>query len=1195
MFKLQMSHTQDIKVYEVVRRDLPSTVALIICVDTPPLFFCKRPEGQSHVSGATRWSTREAWWRQTEISSDPTKNRGLPTSLKNETSQINIGRWTTYRVLFDLEKCGNEYRRLCNALHEFNIQVQLCPHFIMTDKDIRPVWHYIDRVQSSSTQKSQSSLAQLLGDGVISLPFEVRYQLEVCISEGWLSEYSMSRTFVGELQKLDTRTAVDLLEHVASQKKRHFDPMEIFQLSATWQPRRKIPSYCIFLRTAVITPATIYFSSPTLETSNRVLRRFREDADRFLRVRFQEEKPHGKIYGSQEEQKNEIFSRVKQTLANGINVGDRHYEFLAFGNSQFRENGAFFFASDNHLSATKIRRWMGDFDDDVIARYAARLGQCFSTTRAIHGVKASIVEIVDITTPNDAYMFTDGVGMISPTLAVMAANETGSLLPNGEAPSVMQFRLGGAKGVLARWPQAKMWEIHIRKSQSKFAAKYEGLEVIRWSAFASAHLNRQLIAVLTARDVPDDIFIKKLDNQIESLSRAMTDEHIALNMLQKEVDANQMTLTIARMILDGFQASREPFLTSLLHLWRAYSIKYLKEKAKIAIHQGAILLGCVDEIGELKHGYFRDQQPRKGEPNNPEALPEIFVQPYNAKEGRFEVKTGLMCVARNPSLYAGDVQVVRGVDRRALHHLKDVVVFPRVGDRDLPSMLSGGDLDGDDFVVIWDQDIIPRNWHEEASNFPAATAQKVDHEPTVDEITSFFVQFMQNDSLGRIAIAHLATADRYRDGVRDPRCTALAELHSRAVDYNKSGQPAVMPPNLRPRERPHFLGSKTGKTYKSITVLGKLYDRVELVDFTPDYESSFSEKILAAYTLDEDLLHAAKDIKARYDEAIRRIMSQHDIETDCEVWSTFVMKHASTSGDFKFHETIGNAAGALKETFREECYAQAGGRDYDEIAPFAAAMYKVTQMEVAKALEETKQMVFMDGSERPVRIKSKQTMPLMSFPWLFPTVLGRIASGALGGTAISSLPAIVPSELQAKAPKRMVSPTNPTKSPSEDLLTTEHGETHFGDILKLFKQVDQCESEQSSDLSLAKSNLQAGQATDSNGAASPSSRPEPSPSGKLCRSPAGSATPLDSEDSSPSNSQPVHVSQTMSKDVATDGPLRPGTETPNGNVKAEGDDEWSNEDSDDEGEEIILPPTTPKLNPFEQLARLIQKESSDGE
>lgn len=467
---------------------------------------------------------------------------------------------------------------------------------------------------------------------------------------------------------------------------------------------------------------------------------------------------------------NEIFTRIKRIMINGIVIGDRHYEFLAFGNSQFREHGAYFFAPLPYLTASRIRQWMGDFSEiQTVAKHAARLGQCFSTTRAINCTKAIVKPIEDI--KRNGYKFSDGVGKISPFLAQLAAGELGLATP--EPPSIFQFRLGGCKGVLAVWPDVPSREIHVRRTQEKFPAIHHGLEIIRWSQMASASLNRQLILVLSSLGVADDVFLTKLKVQLASLERAMTEGTPALALLQKDIDRNQVTLALAGMILDGFQKTKEPFLVSLLHLWRAWSIKYLKEKARIAIKDGALLFGCVDETGILKGHYNGMVIDNTKTLQDKEAmLPEVFVQLSKGPDDKPYVVKGPMLLARNPSLHPGDIRVVRGVDVPALRHLKDAVVLPRTGDRDISSMCAGGDLDGDDYVVMWDKDLLPPEWNHEPMDYTAPNALELDRDVTIDDITSFFVKYIKNDTLGTIAHAHIAQADYSDYGIKDERCTS---------------------------------------------------------------------------------------------------------------------------------------------------------------------------------------------------------------------------------------------------------------------------------------------------------------------------------------------------------------------------------------------------------------------------------------
>ena len=453
---------------------------------------------------------------------------------------------------------------------------------------------------------------------------------------------------------------------------------------------------------------------------------------------------------------------------NGITLGDRHYRFLASGNSQFREHGAYFFAPLPELTIKQIRLWMGSFKDiHGVALFNSRLGQCFSTTRAI-ATQPEVVEIDDI--ERNGFKFSDGVGKMSLELAHVTARGVG--LVYQEPPSVFQFRLGGCKGVLAVWPELPGRQLHIRLTQYKFPASHEGLEIIRWSQFACSNLNRQLILVLSALGVPDSVFVRKLQEQLSDIEETIVNPEKALEILQRDIDHNQMTLALAGMIVDGFQTRREPFITSLLRLWRAWAIKYLKEKARITISGGALLLGCLDETATLKGHYnyapkLADNAPASEKMKH---VPQIFVQLSKGPDGNPKVMLGPMIIARNPSLHPGDIRVVCGVDVPQLRHLKDCVVLPQTGVRDVASMCSGGDLDGDDFNVMWDPDILPKEWNHEPMDYSAPPKLIHKGDITDHDLSTFFVTYMKNDTLPRIAHAHIAHADSSKDGVKNEKC-----------------------------------------------------------------------------------------------------------------------------------------------------------------------------------------------------------------------------------------------------------------------------------------------------------------------------------------------------------------------------------------------------------------------------------------
>lgn len=632
------------------------------------------------------------------------------------------------------------------------------------------IWNLFED-QPDSDNSASSALA-----GFGHLNFEVRYQLEVCLSHGYLNEHNLSREFIYRLAGLGPSVAQDTLEKVADLKHRFYDPMDVFKIHVSGgSSRKKIPPYCCYTRAATVTPTMIYYASPTVETSNRVIRDYSNMEDRFLRVKFTDEKDEGRLNGRSDHEHDEILRRVKRTMKEGIIIGKRRYEFLAFGNSQFREHSAYFFAPKPEWDADNIRINMGTFRHiQEVAKNAARVGQCFSTTRAVRGMKVMIKKVEDVSVQYNGkpLIFTDGVGKISLFLAQMISSEFGYPNAFDDPPSVFQFRLGGCKGILAVAPGAVATEVYIRESQYKFPAMHEGLEVIRASFFATATLNRQIILVLTALGVPDRVFLKMQQNILADFEVAMRDNMVALRLLQKNIDANQMTLVIASMVLDGFMSSTEPFMMSVLQLWRAWTIKFLKEKARIFVENGAFLFGCIDETLTLKgHVELKDPDEVLSRAQRLAALPEIFLRISDpSNKGVYRVVEGVCILARNPSLHPGDVRIVRAVDVPGLYHLKNVVVLPCTGDRPLSNMCSGGDLDGDDYLVMWDPELIPEEINHPAMDFTGADPIREDREVTVDDRIEFFLTYIKNDNLGRIAHGHLAQADFCEAGVKDPIC-----------------------------------------------------------------------------------------------------------------------------------------------------------------------------------------------------------------------------------------------------------------------------------------------------------------------------------------------------------------------------------------------------------------------------------------
>ena len=267
----------------------------------------------------------------------------------------------------------------------------------------------------------------------------------------------------------------------------------------------------------------------------------------------------------------------------------------------------------------------------------------------------------------------------------------------------------------------------------------------------------------------------------------------------------------------------------------------------------------------------------------------------------------------------------------------------------------------------------------------------------------------------------------------------------------KSGIPAEMPKYLRPRKWPHFMEKKhkpKEQIYVSEKILGQLYDKVESVEFIPHYESPFDKRILRAYPEDRATLKTARQIKSQYDTAMRRIMAQHDIETEFEIWTSFVLSKPRVGSDYKVQEEMGIISSTLKVRFKGICIEAAGGDDFKSLGPFAAAMYQVTCEELAIALHECRTMKTIGGRDVPKRKMEPKSMPLMSFPWIFQSVLGRIATGSEPTTLEDvGLSFVTRNEARAKKPRLTMS----DEDDLEDYIETADGVTHRGELLDLFR------------------------------------------------------------------------------------------------------------------------------------------------
>lgn len=293
-------------------------------------------------------------------------------------------------------------------------------------------------------------------------------------------------------------------------------------------------------------------------------------------------------------------------------------------------------------------------------------------------------------------------------------------------------------------------------------------------------LNRQLIKILEDLEVSPKYLLEMQKEEVDSLRAVSRSPVLAANFLER-ANLSQSTRTpflIRTLVRLGIPFLNDEFLRRMIELAVLVKLRELKYKARIRVDKGVTLYGIMDETGTLNEG-------------------EIYC-PYISPSGqRVVLLHKNVIVTRSPALHPGDIQLVNAVDvpeSSPLCELHNCIVFSKRGERDLPSKLSGGDLDGDLYNIIWDQRLTLNKYRGPLqtalpADYPRVAEVQLDRPVGREDIINHFLTFMQQDQLGYIATIHQIVADQQPSGTFDRGCLTLAQLHSTAVDFSKTGIP----------------------------------------------------------------------------------------------------------------------------------------------------------------------------------------------------------------------------------------------------------------------------------------------------------------------------------------------------------------------------------------------------------------------
>lgn len=549
-------------------------------------------------------------------------------------------------------------------------------------------------LESGSSFSQNLHLVPILGPPQgYNLPFKILFKINTLVQNGCLSGPTLDTNFfrLVDPQRINMSFIEHALEKLYHLKECCYEPVrwlnEHYRIYLSKQvvgsPSISLDAGLVYVRRVQITPCRVYFCGPEVNVSNRVLRHYSEDIDNFLRVSFLDEnleRIHSTVISprmSNEGRKTGVYTRILSVLENGIVIGRKKFDFLAFSSSQLRDNSAWMFASRPGLTAADIRAWMGDFRQiRNVAKYAARLGQSFGsskeTLKVAHDEIDKIPDI-EIRRRGTAYVFSDGIGKISADLARKVAIKCGC---KDSTPSAFQIRYGGYKGVVAIDPTST-WKLSLRKSMSKYESENTNLDVLGWSKYQPCFLNRQLITLLSTLGVEDHVFEIKQREAVDQLDTILKDPLRAQDALEL-MSPGENTNILKEMLLCGYKPDAEPFLSMMLQTFRAAKLLELRTKTRIFLPNGRSMMGVLDETRTLEYGQvFVQISGTRGRQSFGDSL---VLRGNESHHSNFLIEQKVV-VAKNPCLHPGDVRVLWAVDVPALHHMVDCVVFPQKGMR----------------------------------------------------------------------------------------------------------------------------------------------------------------------------------------------------------------------------------------------------------------------------------------------------------------------------------------------------------------------------------------------------------------------------------------------------------------------------------------------------------------------------------
>ncbi|KAJ3566178.1 hypothetical protein NP233_g7159 [Leucocoprinus birnbaumii] len=454
--------------------------------------------------------------------------------------------------------------------------------------------------------------------------------------------------------------------------------------------------------------------------------------------------------------------------------------------------------------------------------------------------------------PSAEETMTDGCGLINQT-ALIAIN---AQLNKQILPVALQGRIAGAKGLWLLHPTDESLEpkIWVRASQNKIKLPHLERSHRIFELVAPSHpsstvsISQQSIVNLSFNGVPDEVLLscveKGLTEEIEPLlkwnhphaslhlwsainksgavsrsrlSRATAGISRALGLTrrvwkedddeeevvdfdeEKSADTGRNEYSGAplglheaalELVQAGFLPSAFKPLRDKIENIVATAIKSYVENFRIHLPESLEGFVVPDPLGILEEGeiYYRSSQP--------------LIDPRTQRD--FHVLTGDVILGRYPIRLASDLQKVTAVDKSDLFPWPDVIIASTKGPRSLASLLSGGDMDGDELFILREVELVrpfenkpfvppPHGLLEDnfqkhvetVKQFCERVIESVPSQGRHVELQKALLLSLSGDRKGLYSKFHDNAIEKY--GYNSPEAIRLAYMFNTLLDASKSG------------------------------------------------------------------------------------------------------------------------------------------------------------------------------------------------------------------------------------------------------------------------------------------------------------------------------------------------------------------------------------------------------------------------